>query len=271
MASPSGCSTTFAALSLMGLMSWCAVVPAQAQRQSHPSFAVTSVKPYVGDPEPFKVSFDGGRAELGRITVADMLRFCYNLTTDEQIVGLPEWARKDRWDIKATEEEDISHDLETGPLDQRIALMHHLTLELLHDRFTLRESKTTRVLPAYELTVAKTGAKVTPAGPVITGFHGLDGPDGHIVANGAPMSLLVMRMSVMSEVQGHPIVDHTGMSGEYNWKLNWVPELSALSANTSDLPSLFEALQQQLGLRLVATKTAVPAIQVDNITKPSPD
>lgn len=267
MASLLGRSITFAAVSLLGLMSW----GAHAQNASHPSFAVTSVKPYVADPKPFSVRFDGGRAELGRITVADMLRFCYDLTTDEQIVNLPDWAKKDRWDIQATEEEDISHELETGPLDQRIALMRQLTLELLHERFGLRESKTTRVLSAYELTVSKAGAKVTPAGPVIEGFHGLDGGNGHITANGAPMSLLVMRMSAMPEVQGHPIVDHTGMSGEYNWKLNWTPELSALSANVSDLPSLFEALQQQLGLRLVPTKTAVPAIQVDNITKPSPD
>lgn len=271
MASPFGRYVTFAAVFLVAPLSLCNPAVAQTQTASHPSFAVTSVKPYIGDPRPFSVSFDGGRAEFGGITIADMLRFCYILTTDEQIVNLPDWAKKDRWDIKATEEEDISHELETGPLDQRIVLMRHLTLELLHDRFGLRESKTTRVLPAYELTVAKAGAKVTPAGPVITGFHGLDGPDGHIVANGAPMSLLVMRMSVMPEVQGHPVVDHTGMLGEYNWKLNWTPELTALSANTSDLPSLFEALQQQLGLRLVATKTAVPAIQVDSISKPSPD
>ncbi|MEZ2347577.1 TIGR03435 family protein [Terriglobus sp. RCC_193] len=92
-----------------------------------------------------------------------------------------------------------------------------------------------------------------------------------MIANGAPMSLLVMRLSVMPEVQGHPIVDHTGMTGEYNWKLDWAPELSAPAADASDLPSLLEALQQQLGLRLVATKTAVPAIQVDSIIRPSRD
>lgn len=249
------------------------VVPGtvSAQQTTHPSFAVTSVKPYAGDPGHFSINFDGGRAEMGRITVADMLRFCYGLTTDDQIVNLPDWARNSRWDIKATEEEEISKKLETGPLDQRIALMHSLILELLHDRFSLHESQTTRVLPAYELTVAKSGAKVTPAGPVIQGFHGLDGANGHVTANGAPMSLLVMRMSVMPEVQGHPIVDHTGMKGEYIWKLNWTPELTAATTESSDLPGLFEALQQQLGLRLVPAKTAVPAIQIDSISKPSPD
>lgn len=242
-----------------------------AQQTARPSFAVTSVKPFVGDPLPFIIGFDGGRAELGRITVADMLRDCYGLTTNDQLVNLPDWAKNDRWDIKATEEEDISTRLEHGPLDQRIALMHSLILELLHDRFALRESKTTRVLPAYELTVAKSGAKVAPADAVIKGFHGLDGPNGHITANGASMSLLVMRMSVMPEVQGHPIVDHTGLTGEFSWKLNWTPELSAPNPDTSDLPGLFEALKQQLGLQLVPAKTAVPAIQVEAISKPSPD
>jgi len=53
--------------------------------------------------------------------------------------------------------------------------------------------------------------------------------------------------------------------------LNWTPELSAPTAEASDLPSLFEALKQQLGLQLVPAKTAVPAIQIDSITKPSPD
>ncbi|MEK6396536.1 MAG: TIGR03435 family protein [Terriglobus sp.] len=242
-----------------------------AQQSAHPSFAVTSVKPYAGDPGHFRVSFDGGRAEMERITVNDMLRFCYDLTADEQIVNLPDWAKNDRWDIKATEEEDISGKLENGPLDQRIALMHSLMLELLHDRFALRETKTTRVLPAYALTVVKSGAKVMPADAVIKGFHGLNGPNGNITANGASMALLVMRMSGMSEVQGHPIVDHTGLKGEFSWKLNWTPELAAPAAEGGDLPGLFEALKQQLGLQLVSTKTAVPAIQIDSISKPSPD
>jgi uncharacterized protein (TIGR03435 family) len=248
-----------------------AAVTVSAQKPAHPSFAVTSVKPYVGDPKPFSVSFDGGRAEMGRITVADMLRFCYGLTTDDQIVHLPDWAKNDRWDIKATEEEDISNKLEHSPLDQRIALMHSLILELLHDRFSLHESQTTRVLPAYELTVAKSGLKAKPADAVIKGFHGLDGGNGHVTANGAPMSLLVMRMSVMPEVQGHPIVDHTGLKGEFSWKLNWTPELAAPNAEASDLPGLFEALKQQLGLQLVPARTAVPAVQIDSISRPTSD
>jgi len=257
---------------LLALLLLCGVPNAiSAQQPAHPSFAVTSVKPYTGDPAGFGINFDGGRAELTRITVADMIRHCYGMTTNDQIVNLPDWAKNDRWDIKATEEEDISSRLEHGTLNERIALMNSLILELLHDRFGLHESKTTRVLPAYELTVAKSGLKAMPADAVIKGFHGLDGPNGHVTANGAPMSLLVMRMSVLPEVQGHPIVDHTGLTGEFSWKLNWTPELSAPSPDASDLPGLFEALKQQLGLQLVPAKTAVPAIQIDGISKPSPD
>jgi uncharacterized protein (TIGR03435 family) len=248
-----------------------APITVSAQQASHPSFAVTSVKPEAGDPKSFMMSFDGGRAELGSITVADMLRHCYGLTTNDQIINLPDWAKHERWHINATEEEDISSKLENGPLDQRMALMSALILELLHDRFNLRESKTTRVLPAYELTVVKSGSKIAPADPTSKGFRGLDGGNGHITSNGASIALLVMRMSVMPEVEGHPIVDHTGLKGEFSWKLNWTPELSAPTAEASDLPSLFEALKQQLGLQLVAAKTAVPAIQIDSITKPSPD
>lgn len=270
MPSPFGL-TSAACNGLLALLLLCAVPSAiSAQQPSHPSFAVTSVKPYVGEAPAYGVSFDGGHAELTRITVADMIRHCYGLTTNDQIVNLPDWARNDRWDIKATEEEDISKQLENGPIDQRMALMSQLILELMHDRFALRESKTTRVLPAYELTVAKSGLKAKPA-DAVQGFHGLDGGNGHITANGASMTLLVMRMGFMPEVQGHPIVDHTGLTGEFSWKLNWTPELTAPNPDASDLPGLFEALKQQLGLQLVPAKTAVPAIQIDSIRKPLPD
>ncbi|SDF90926.1 TIGR03435 family protein [Terriglobus roseus] len=271
MPSPLGLTSATCKSLLALLLLSAAPVGISAQKSDHPSFAVTSVKPYVGETPAYELNFDGGHAEMTRITVADMIRHCYRLTTNDQIVNLPDWAKKDRWDIKATEEVDISHDLETGPLNQRMALMDSLILELLHDRFGLRESKTTRVLSAYELTVAKSGLKAQPADAVIQGFHGLDGPDGHITANGASMTLLVMRMGFMPEVQRHPIVDHTGLTGEYSWKLNWTPELTAPTAENSDLPGLFEALKQQLGLQLVSAKTAVPAIQVDSISKPSPD
>lgn len=271
MPSPLGRTSATCKSLLALLLLSVAPVAISAQKSGHPSFAVTSVKPYVGETPAYDLDFDGGHAELRRITVADMIRHCYGLTTNDQIVNLPDWAKHDRWDIKATEEEDISKQLEHGTLDQRMALMNSLILELMHDRFGLRESKTTRVLPAYELTVAKSGLKAQPVDAAIQGFHGLDGPDGHITSNGASMTLLVMRMGFMPEVQRHPIVDHTGLTGEYSWKLNWTPELTAPKEEATDLPSLFEALQQQLGLKLVATKTAVPAIQVDNITKPSPD
>ena len=65
----------------------------------------------------------------------------------------------------------------------------------------------------------------------------------------APIGVLVNRMSVMPEVQGHPIVNQTGLTGKYDRTLTWTPALSAPDAQATDAPSLFEALQQQLGLR----------------------
>lgn len=242
-----------------------------AAAQSSPTFAVTSVKPATGDPGPFGITFDGGHAKLWNITVADMLRDAFGLTTNDQLPGMPDWAAKERWDINATEDESVAQELERGSLDARIALMHHLILDLLHDRFALKETNTTRVLPAYELAVAKGGAKVRPAGPADGKFRGLTGGNGNITATGAPMSLLRMRLSVMPEVQGHPIVDHTGMTGEYAWTLRWTPELSAPNPEATDVPGLFEAMQQQLGMKLVPTKTAVPAVQIDSISRPQPD
>lgn len=237
-----------------------------------PSFSVTSVKPFHGDPGPFGITFDGGRAHLWNITAADMLRDAFGLTTNDQLPGLPDWAKNDRWDINATEDEAIAKRLNSGPLDDRIALMHQLILDLLHDRFALKETKTTRVLSAYALTVAKGGAKITPAAPNDgKGFRGLQGGNGHVTANGAPMKLLVMRMSVLPEVQGHPIVDQTGLTGEYAWSLTWTPELSAPNPDASDAPGLFEAMQQQLGLKLAPVKTAVPAVQIDSISRPAAD
>ena len=247
------------------LIALCAAAHAQL-----PSFAVTSVKPSTGDPQPFGITFEGGRARLWSITAADMLRNSYGLTTNDQLPNLPDWAKNERWDINATVDESVAKRLNSGPMGPRIELMHSLILELLHDRFALHETTTTRVLAAYALTVAKSGPKMKPSAPP-SSFHGFEGGNGTIIARDAPMSALRMRMSVMPEVQGHPIVDETGMTGNFDWTLKWTPELSAPNPEATDTPGLFEAMQQQLGLKLVPTKAAVPAVQIDSISKPSPD
>lgn len=244
-------------------------VPASAQ--ASPSFAVTSVKPSSGDPQPSGITFEGGRARLWSITAADMLRDAYGLTTNDQLPGLPDWAAKERWDIIATVDESVANGLTTGPMSARIERTHHLVLDLLHDRFALKETETTRVLPAYELIVSKGGSKIKPSADPAKAFTGFRGGNNKVIAEDAPIGVLVDRLSVMPEVQGHPIVDHTGLTGKYDWTLTWTPELSAPNPEATDAPGLFEAMQQQLGLRLAPTKAAVPAVQIDSISRPQPD
>ncbi len=107
------------------------------------------------------------------------------------------------------------------------------------------------------LTQAKSGVKLSvhPKGGDPGSIHG-NGP-GHLVANGMLISVLTDR--ILSRVLGHPVTDNAGLTGEYDFKLDWA------DPDSSDGPSIFTALTDQLGLKLESTKGPVQVYLVEKI------
>ena len=133
---------------------------------------------------------------------------------------------------------------------------------LLADRFHLQVRHELKQLPVYEFVVAKGGAKLkeSPASAPI----GYSMSSGRINGHGIEIANLAHSLA---GVAGRLIIDKTGLTGKYDIDLNWSGEDS--SGTTDSGPSIFAALQEQLGLKLEPAKAAVDTIVVEHIEKPS--
>ena len=149
---------------------------------------------------------------------------------------------------------------------------------LLADRFKLKISHETKELPAYALVLAKSGPKFAEdnAHPEIGGVSA-HGP-GKLSATSSSMSIFTWVLSGMPELGGRFVLDKTGLQRNYTFTLQWTPEnlatngvQSAASMSSSDaaVPSIFTAIQEQLGLRLESVKAPVNTILIKDIEQPS--
>jgi uncharacterized protein (TIGR03435 family) len=139
---------------------------------------------------------------------------------------------------------------------------------MLADRFHLAMHRETRLLPIYALVVVKTGPGKT--GPK------LQAADSNV---GRPKTMLgqmiVQRMSVTTLADiltfdlKRPVKDETGLKGEFAFTLEWTPGLSASDDGPSSRPSLFAAVQEQLGLKLESAKGPIEVLVVDSVQRPS--
>jgi uncharacterized protein (TIGR03435 family) len=148
---------------------------------------------------------------------------------------------------------------------------------LLVRRFNLQFHHETRERPTYSLVVAKNGPKLHKAHHVATKPSGTSSPDGtgdreestvtpgKIVLQGSSLSLLANLLS--SQGLSHPVVDKTGLTDQYDITLRWSP--ADVGSSDASLPSLFTALQEQLGLKLKYNKNSIDVIVIDHIEKPS--
>ena len=150
---------------------------------------------------------------------------------------------------------------------------------LLAERFQLKFHHETCEMPALALRVAKSGSKLQPPHPE----HDLQAGTplsrinffgrGHMEGHSALMSNLGRSLASEPEIAGRPVVDKTGLTGGYDFTLRWTPDDSGPGAAPADpnaqWPSLFTALQEQLGLKLTPEKQPIDIIVVDSVGMPS--
>jgi uncharacterized protein (TIGR03435 family) len=141
---------------------------------------------------------------------------------------------------------------------------------LLADRFKLAVHRESREAPIYTLLVGSNGARLTAAEP-----SKRSGPDGdfsasptHIFGTGVSMSEFARRLS---RSIGIPVVDGTGLTGAFDLKLTWPMDDRFVGRGASASPTIFTALQEQLGLRLQPGRGPVEMLVVDRAEKPVPD
>lgn len=243
---------------------WTASVCAQtppSTESAKPSFEVASIKPSKTSGKPSLRVFPGGRTVATNATLKYLIGLAYGVR-DYQIIGGPQWIDSAEYDIEAKPPEAFQPSLSTRTYAMK-------TLQsLLEDRFQLTILRTTKELPLYTLTVSKSGSKMkertqpeNPSDMKMTGGRGL------MVGQGLPIEIVV---ESLSSVLGRPVKDATGLRGFYDFRLQWTPDdIDPNSTGADGGPSLFAALQEQLGLRLEAGRGPVDAFTVESAMQPS--
>jgi uncharacterized protein (TIGR03435 family) len=205
-----------------------------------------------------------GRCLLIRMTLKDLIDYANSrqlspIQIDAMIKGGPSWANAntDRYDIEAKADDS------SVTKAQLLAMLQ----SLLADRFKLQLHYETKEVPGYALVVAKNGPKLVESKKPDQ-FPTSMGRPGQIVAMNANLSQSLLRVLNAGNLLDGPVVDKTGIVGQYDFTLIWSPETGNANATDPAGPSLFTALQEQLGLRLEREKAIVEMIVIDHVERP---
>lgn len=266
---------TTAPLIMLALTCGAVSLLAQASQADAPRFEVASVR-LSKNPQPGgDVQISPGRFRGKDLALQWLILTAYRIKSNKLAGDLPDWTLSERYDIDARM---------SGPADETEVLAA-LRL-LLQDRFVLREHREFREEPVYFLTVAKGGAKM-PAGTCVSPKQDLPNQcyssriDGLVqtidwrgVSISAPDGVAYRTFAWQLPVD-RPVIDKTGLTGTFDIHLRWAPEprTNEAAANTGlpAAPSIFDALQEQLGLKLEPGRGPVEYMIVDHAEKPASD
>jgi uncharacterized protein (TIGR03435 family) len=219
-------------------------------------FDVVSVKPNKSNSDESGTSGHKGLWRATNVTVKNLIQNAYQVLPD-QIVGAPAWIDSDRFDIEGKYEEDPA----TSPAES--AKRHKLRLQaLLAGRFQFQIHRETKEWPSYILVVGKKGPKLTPS----EANYSLRGGPGRLQCKAVTMDSLAGNLALRLR---RPVVNQTGLAGKFDFTLDFEPEGTAISGAEATKPSLFTAVQDQLGLKLEPAKTPVELLVVDHVERPS--
>src|SRR5579863_1745426 len=240
--------------------------------QAPSAFTVASIKPNKSSDDRFMLRpMPGGGLTATGVTLKMLIMNAY-VIAPYQISGAPSWVGVERWDIEAKSE----------GVEGRLppAQFNVLLRRLIEERFQLKIQRKSKKLAAYALVLTKTGSKLKP--------HAADSDlrptarFGFGSASFVNMPIADLARQLTLDL-GRPVLDRTGLTGSYDFTLEWAPASNEGGAEAfglppraeppspvdSNKPSLFTALEEQLGLKFKSTKSPVDILVIDHVERPS--
>jgi uncharacterized protein (TIGR03435 family) len=251
----SGTPLAVGALGLLGCVIAVALAPRVIAFAQTPSFEVASIKAGDADARGSSFGTDSDKLTMRNVTLKDCIQWAYGLK-DYQVSG-PNWIESQRYVILAKAPAVVP--------EPQIKVMLQ---GLLADRFKLTVHRETKERAVYQIVVAKNGPKLdADASPGAFPRFTLNGA-GHLRGQTASITGLAEQLSKWLD---KPVLDRSGLSQTYDFKLTWIPgdgERLRGAAGDTDGPSIFAAMEEQLGLRLEAAKGPVEFLVIDHVEKP---
>jgi uncharacterized protein (TIGR03435 family) len=243
---------------------------AQSTNAERPVFEVASIKP--GDPvvTRFFVGTLPGRFMATNVTLKALIAFGLDMR-EEQISGGSTWVDSDRFTVEA------KHATVTGGPGE-LSQVRLMLQSMLEDRFKLQVHRETRIEPIYELVTAPGRPKLEATTAAASGRRGIGTVgQGNVTGTAAAMPVLA---TFLGGVLGRRVIDRTGLPGTYDFTLTYAPApwekgppitppIETTPEPDPSRPSIFSAIQEQLGLRLEATRGPVDIVVLDRAEKPT--
>ena len=243
-------------------------------------FEVATVKPNTSGSGGSHTGTNGKRGVLGdtftafNVTLKNLMQNQAFGIPGPRIVGGPRWLDSAHFDIETKMDNVTAAQLKALPLEQFTSQMQSMFQRLLADRFQLKTHWESRELPVYALVVAKNGPTLQTAKDPANGL-GTSAGYGQLQAISATLADIaqVMTQEASNEL-GRVVIDKTGIAGKYDIRLKWTPDLAAdrptpPGTTAEPPPSIFTAIQEQLGLKLESTKGPVQVLVIDRAEMPS--
>jgi len=225
------------------------------------AYDVVSVRPHKADNSGvasyWRTSKSGFSAD---VPVWSLITDAYNVMMEDQVSGLPDWARTENFDIEAKLDPENVEAVNTLSGEEGRNESALLMKALLEDRFKLKAHVEVKELPVYNLVIAKSGLKMKEAVPGEPSRYSMG--MGNIRGKAMAIPSLV---ASLSHPAGRLIIDKTGLTGKYQMELTWAWEDDPNATG----PSLFTALEEQLGLKLAPAKAPLDVVVIDHIERPS--
>jgi uncharacterized protein (TIGR03435 family) len=240
-------------------------VSLRGQAQQEPQFEVASIKPSVDDGSPGVAFEPGGRFRAVNADVFSLIALSFaqgpRALSASEIVGAPDWTRTARYDITAKVSDALAL---SDPLGLP-AKLPALVRTLLQERFKLAAHRELRDSQVYVLRAFPAASKLGRAA-VCEQSRAECRPSvtvGHIAARSLSMEQFV---TILSLNVGRAVINETGFTGTFEINLEWSPDQLV-----TDKPSLFTAVEEQLGLKLEAVRRPTDVLVIDHVEKPTPD
>jgi uncharacterized protein (TIGR03435 family) len=245
-----------------------------ASRAKSDAFEVATIKPAAIDSPGRYIRMQSvNRFYAKGFTLNALVAAAYSLSPRAISGGAP-WTDADRYDILASTPGEAQPNL-----DEQMAMLRRL----LTDRFQLAFHRESKELPVFAITVAKAGSKLKPsAAPpgtlpeLINVIYPEEKGGVHVMLPARNATIVQFAAMMQRTVLDRSVVDQTGLPGTYDFDLEWTPDENQFGGSLprsveSTKPSLFVAMQEQLGLRLEATRGPVQSLVIDRVERPSED